>query len=176
MDMGGAVVARLAFKAGDEFAMKLSQLAAKADEVAIKAVRRGAGILTDEVRARLAALPEDFQINSDAPYRYLRDGEKFSGVPPKQKEDLLEALGVTPVETDKNGDYNAKVGFDGYGSQPTKTYPKGIPNQLIARAIESGSSVREKRPFVKPAVQRVKKKAVEAMHEVIDKEYEKVMK
>lgn len=169
-------MARFAFKAGEEFAMKLSKLAAKTDEVAVSAVKRGAGILTDEVRARLNALPEDFQEDPNAPYRYLRPGEKFSGIPPSQKEDLLEALGHTPVDVDDKGDYNAKVGFDGYGSQPTEKYPKGVPNQLVARAIESGSSVREKRPFVAPAVRRARKRAVEAMQSVIDEEYEKIMK
>ena len=162
-------MARLAFKAGDEFAVKLSRLAAKSDEVAIKAVECAAGILTDEVRASLESLPEER-------FRRLPDGESFTGVPKGQKRDLLETLGYTPVKVDQNGDYNSKVGFDGYGSYPTKSYPQGVPNQLVARAIESGSSVREKHPFVEPAARRAKKAAVEAMQAVIDEEYEKIMK
>ena len=61
-------MARFAFKAGEDFAVKLSQLAAKTDEVAIKAVKRGAGLLADEVRSKLEALPEDR-------FRKLPDGE-----------------------------------------------------------------------------------------------------
>lgn len=169
-------VARFAFKAGEEFELKLAKLEKKSDEIARKAIHRAAGITIDEIRKNLNALPVDPKEDIRKPYRYLADGEKFQGVPSAQKDDLNDSLGITPISVDSKGDMNTKVGFDGYGSQPTKTYPKGIPNQLIARAIESGSSVREKHAFVRPAVRRIKKEAVEAMQTVIDEEYKKIMK
>ena len=58
---------------------------------------------------------------------------------------------------------------------PTKQYPKGLPNQLLARAIESGSSVRQKKPFVRPAVTATKKQAIAEMEKIIDEEVEKSM-
>lgn len=161
-------MAKMTFKAGDDYALKLSRFAARSPEIAKKALYAAAAIVTDEVRKNLEALPEDT-------FRYLRDNEIFTGVSKSQKKDLLDSLGITPVDTDKKGDWNVKVGFDGYGSMPTKKYTKGVPNPLLARAIESGSSVRKKTPFVRPAVKATKAAAVEAMNRVIDAETKKIM-
>ena len=154
-------MAKMTFKAGDDYMLKLSRLGARSDAIAKKALYAAADIVTDAVRDNLESLPTDR-------YRYLEKDEKFTGVPSGLKRDLLDSLGITPVDTDKNGDWNVKVGFDGYGSFPTKKYTKGVPNQMLARSIESGSSVRVKTPFVRPAVRATKKAAIGAMQKVID--------
>lgn len=161
-------MAKMTFKAGDDYALKLSRLYTQSSAVAQKALYAAAAIVTDEVRKNLEALPED-------KFRRLQDGEMFTGVPKLQKKDLLDSLGVTPIDTDKKGNWNVKIGFDGYGSMPTKKYTKGVPNPMLARAIESGSSVRKKTPFVRPAVKATKAAAVEAMNRVIDAETKKIM-
>lgn len=161
-------MARMTFKAGDEYALKLSKLATKSDEIAKKAIYGAAKIVADKIKSNLEALPEE-------KFRYLRDGEKFVGVPERQKKDLVDSFGTTPITTDNKGNWNAKIGFDDYGSMPTKQYPKGLPNQLLARAIESGSSVRQKKPFVRPAVTATKKQAIAEMEKIIDEEVEKSM-
>lgn len=161
-------MARMTFKAGEEYAIKLSKLATKQEEIAKKAIYAAAGIVADKIKSNLNSLPEE-------KFRYLRDGEKFVGVPERQKKDLIDSFGITPITTDNKGNWNAKIGFDGYGSIPTKKYPNGLPNQLLARAIESGSSVRRKKPFVRPAVNATKKQAQAKMAEIIDKEIEKIM-
>lgn len=61
---------------------------------------------------------------------------------------------------------NVKLGFDGYNGMKTKKYPKGQPNVLLARSIESGSSIAKKRPFVAPAVRKTKKAAEETMAKI----------
>ena len=162
-------MARCTIKAGDDYALHLSKLLTGYEETAKKAIYAGAEIVADAIKENLDALP-------DEEFRRLKDGEKFDGVPPIQKKDLVESFGITPIERDKAGDWNAKVGFDGYGSTPTKAYPKGVPNQLIARAIESGSSVRQKHPFVAPAVRATRKAAQQAMGKVIDEEFERQMR
>ena len=156
-------MAKITVKGLDEYALKLSRLEGKTTEIAKKAVRAGANPVIDEVRKRLEALPSDT-------FRYLQPGEVFNGIPEKQRKDLLDGLGVAKPDIDMKGNVNTKVGFEGYGSYPTKKYPKGLPNALLARAIESGSSVRKKIPFVRPAVTKTKKAAQEEMAKVIDKE------
>jgi len=162
-------VASITFKKGEDYALKLSRLAAGSDEIAKKAIYEGAGIIADEVRKGLESVPVD-------KFRFLKDGEQMHVLSKEQKDDLLGALGVTPIRIEASGDINAKIGFDGYGSKPTKAYPKGVPNQLLARAVESGSSVRTKHPFVRPAVNAMKIKAKAEMEKIIDREIEKIMK
>lgn len=162
-------MASFEFKIGEEYAVKLSRYAAKSDEIAKKAIYTGAGMVADEIRKNIEALPED-------EFRHLNTGETFKGIPKEQKIDILHGLGVTPIDVDRDGNHNAKIGFDGYGSMKTKKYPKGVPNALIARATESGSSVRNKTPFVRPAIKTIKKNAINAMEQVVDEETKKIMK
>lgn len=133
-------MATVSFKGGDEYALKLSRLATGSEVIAKKAIYQGAKIVADEIKKRI---PED-------------------------TGDLSKSFGVTPIERDSDGNWNARIGFDGYDS-------KGVPNQLKARAIESGTSRLPKRPFVRPAVNATRKKAIEAMKKVIDEETNKIM-
>ena len=70
-------MARFAFKAGEEFELKLAKLEKKSDEIARKAIYRAAGITIDEIRKNLNALPVDPKEDIRKPYRYLADGESF---------------------------------------------------------------------------------------------------
>ena len=161
-------MAKMTFKAGEEYVIRLSRLAQSVDRIAKKALYHGAKVVTDQIRKNIESLPEEED-------RYLLNGDKFSGIPHEQKEDVLNGLGVTKMENDGDG-FNVKIGFDGYGSRPTKQYPKGLPNQMVMRALESGSSVRQKRPVVRPAVNATKEKVVEVMNQYINEDCEKIMK
>lgn len=141
-------MAKMTFKLGEDYALRLSALAARSDETAKKAIYEAAGIVTDRIRANLNA--------------NLAESTQSTGA-------LAESLGITPVSQDRDGVWNVKIGFDGYDA-------KGVPNQIKARVMESGSSKVQKRPFVRPAVNATKKAAVEAMQKVIDEEIEKTMK
>ena len=164
-------MAKITFKAEQDYALFLGKLEALAyrDDTLERAVYAGSSIVADAIRANLESLPTE-------PYRFLQDGETFDGVPEGQKRDLIGSFGLTPISRDKNGFINTKAGFEGYGSYPTNAYPNGVPNPLLARAVESGSSVRKKHPFVRPAVNATRKQAVEAMQEVIDAKIKKLMK
>ena len=162
-------MARMQFKSSDEYAIKLSRLGREMEGIAKKAIYEGASIVADEIKSNLNSIPTE-------KFRHLRNGDKFVGVPERHKEDLINSFGITPIERDRQGNWNTKIGFDGYGSIPTKRYPQGVPNQLLARAIESGSSIRVKTPFVRPAVNRTRKKVQQKMNEVIDKEIEQLMR
>lgn len=69
---------------------------------------------------------------------------------------LMDSLGITPIKMDRDGNWNGKVGFHGYDKN-------GVPNQLKARVMESGTSKRKKRPFVRPALNKCRQAAEEAM-------------
>lgn len=156
-------MARMTFKAGDDYMLKLSRLNNRSEEIAKKAIRKAAGIVTDKIR-------ENLEVNLRDPESAAKSGTAlFKNYYNKPTGALSDSLGITPITKDKDGWWNAKVGFDGYDG-------RGVPNQLKARVMESGSSTIKKRPFVRPAVQATKTKAVRAMGEVVDEEIEKTMK
>ena len=138
-------MAKITFKAGEEFALKLSKLGGRSAGVAKMAIYKGAGVVVEEIKGSLRST-----VSEDA------------------TGDLESSLGITPMEQDAEG-WNAKIGFDGYDR-------KGVPNQLKARALESGTSRMRKRPFVRPAVAKAKPRAEAVMGQVIDEEFRKIMK
>lgn len=156
-------MAKIDFSGHNDFYKKLQELEAVfAKDTAIeKAVHSGAKIVADEIRDNLENIPEDG-------FKRLKPGEVFTGLSNAQKQDLENSFGLTPIDRDKNGFVHTKAGFDGYGSFSTPSYPQGVPNALLARAAESGSSVRKKTPFIRPAVKATREKAVQAMEDSID--------
>ena len=164
-------MARISFKGYSEFGEKLRELefTAEGGKLLEDAAKAGVQPVADEIRNRLEKCPT-------SKFQRLSDGEQFMALSQHQKDDLLDGLGVTPVGRDKNGFVNCKVGFEGYGSFPTKTYPQGVPNAMIARAAESGSSVRQKTPFVRPAVNATRKEAVGEMDKVVTDDLKKIFK
>lgn len=151
-------MAKMAIKGLDEYMQKLSSLGAKMPEVAKRAVRAGANPVADEIRKGLEANIKD------PAYAGLDPGGGIFGVKHnygKSTGDLLNSLGVTPPDIDKKGVINCKIGFAGYDR-------KGVPNALKARAMESGTSRLRKRPFIRPAVNRAKQRALNEMQKSID--------
>lgn len=158
-------MAKITFKLGDDYLKKLEAMGAKSEEMAIKAVKAGAGVVTNQIRRNLTANLNDPESASSSGRSLTKNFyNKTSG-------SLLESLGITPVDRDKDGILQAKVGF----GDPDYD-PKGVANVLKARVMESGSSTIRKRPFVRPAVNATKKTAEVAMQKVIDEEIEKTMK
>lgn len=140
-------MATMQIKGLQEYAAKLARLGAAAETVAEKAINPAADIVADQVRSNLQGVL--------GPYR---------------TGDLEASMGITPIGKDRNGNPNKKVGFHGYDR-------KGVPNQLKARVLESGSRYRgiTGRPFVRTAVQATKKAAIAKMGQVIDDEFKKIM-
>jgi len=133
-------MAKMQIKGMDEYAMKLSRLGTRGPEIAKRAVLAGASPVADEIRRGL---------------------EKNLSGSIYSKGDLLDSMGIAPPAVDRGGNTNTKVGFSGYDRN-------GVPNALKARAMESGTSTQPKKPFIRPAVNRAKKKALEEMGKSID--------
>lgn len=165
-------MAKMTLKGFDEIELKLSKLEAGSLEIAKKAVYKGAGMVADKISQNIKALPEE-------KFRYLKDGDRFSGVTPEQKKALADNIGITPIDVDELGTVNAKIGYDrfaDYVGAPTRKYPQGLPVALLARSVESGSSVRKKHPFIRPVISQSRKQVKEEMGRVVDEEIKKIMK
>lgn len=79
---------------------------------------------------------------------------------PVDTGDLKDSLILTKFQDDAGFVYTEVV-FEGYDR-------KGVPNSLKARAIESGTSKMKKKPFVRPAVNRIKGAALIEMERNFD--------
>lgn len=159
-------MARMKVTGLDTYSEMLKKLGKRAEEIEGRAIYEGAKIVADEVRKGIDSLPVISGYGTE-------NRPLPGGVTASQKEGLQDGFGVTPIGT-QNGFLNVQVGFDGYNSTRTKEFPQGQPNQLIARGAESGTSWKQKHPFVRPAVNRARNPALKKMEETIDKEIEKI--
>ena len=82
-------------------------------------------------------------------------------------------MGVAPFR-DSPDQVDTLIGFNGYLTRKEENYPNGVPAQLVARSIESGSSVRAEHPFVSPAVRAARSAALRAMDETGEREIRKI--
>lgn len=159
-------MARIRFKGVEQYEQKLAHLGESTKEIVGKAIYSAAEIVADTVKQSIESLPIDES--------YGTKNQPTHGLKQIQKDGLVESWGISPMKND-NGYYNVKLGFDGYNGLKTASHPAGQPNQMIARAIESGTSFSEKIPFVRPAVKASKSKAEKSMERVLNEEIEKVM-
>lgn len=156
-------------KGMDEYLAKLGLLGEEEERMIGRAVHDGAGVVADAIRAGINALPVN-----DTGWYTATEQEKAKTVTATQKAGLQEGFGISAMKND-SGFLNVKLGFDGYNGTRTKAYPQGQPNAMIARAVEAGTSFRERRPFVAPAVRASKKAAEEAMRARIDEQIKSTM-
>lgn len=165
-------MAKIDMKEFEEYQSLLESVFKDTERLIRDAVYDGGKIVADEIKAGLKALPIEEGKNSLPPIGTSE--HKLTGVSRRQKGDLIDSFGLAPIE--KEGDFiNTKAGVDGYGSIPTKKYPNGTPNVMLMRSIESGTSFREKHPVFRPAVNRSRKKAIEAMRNKFDEQIKKKM-
>lgn len=158
----------LRLKGFEEYEAILSKMKNGTEEIIGKVTYQGAKVIADEVRKSIQSIP---LVQGYGTAEHPLPG----GVTKPQKDGLLKGFGISGLQND-GGFYNVKIGFDGYNSVSTDKYPKGQPNQLVARGVESGTSWKRKHPFMRPAVTRAKKRAVEAMKKACDEACEKTMK
>ena len=163
-------MATIRFSKLRDYEIKLGQLGDASRDICGKAIHEGAKIIADEVKNNLNSL----NVTTDVLAMLKAKKGEPTYITQRAKEGLIESFGVTPMQRDRDGIYNVKLGFDGYNQVKTKKWPKGQPNQLIARACESGSSAMIKQPFFREAVQKTKKKAESRMAEVLDEKIKKI--
>lgn len=160
-------MATLTFKGLQDYELKISRASKDTEKIFGRATYAGAKIVADEMKKSIEGLPI---VNGYGTAEKPLSG----GVTAVQKRGLIDGFGISGLQND-NGFHNVKLGWDGYNATKTKDYPNGQPNQLVARGVESGTSWKQKHPFIRPAVTRARKKAEEKMAEVLDYEIKKIM-
>ena len=141
-------MAKFEFDGIEEYAAALADIGKAAESICKMAVYDGAGIIADSVRAEYGRY--------DHPY--AKDG------------DLMDHMVLSKMQNE-DGFIHTKLGFPGY-------LKNGAPAALVARTLESGTSDdrQQKKPFVRPGVNRARTRAEAAMAAQLDKQIEQIMK
>ena len=161
-------MAKITFPGLNDYELMISKLSKGVDDIAGKAIYAGAGIVADAIKENIKALP--------IVRGYGTEKDPLpGGVTAPQKAGLIDGLGISPMQNDA-GFLNVKIGFDGYNATKTEKYPQGQPNQLVARGVESGTSWKQKKPFIRPAINASKSRAEAEMARILDQEIEKITK
>ena len=123
-----------------------------------RSIYPGAGYIYKECRKRLEAVRTD-----DHLFKFAEQyGRKRRGITTRQKQGLIESLGIAPLMNKRGGVFDVKLGFDGYNDIVSTKYPKGQPNAMIARSLNKGTSFMEAQPFMDQTIEA-------ARHPVEDK-------
>lgn len=162
-------MAKMTVSGFEAFSKKLGKLAVgETTKVLTEGVYLGAGETAAAVKATISALPSE---KGSWPF-YKKT---IVGLSETQKQGLLHGVGIAKIESD-GASVNTKIGFDGYNDHVTKHYPKGQPNALVARSLESGSSIGAKHPIIRPTVNKVRRIVEKKMADKVKNEIEKAMK
>lgn len=149
-----------------EYDRKIYELGNEAEAYINPAVKKGAAVVADAIRANMNGIPVD-----DG---YKKPDEKRNGLRSIQKAGLQHSFGITPIQNNK-GFINVKVGFDGYNRLTSSRWDSGQPNTLVARCIEGGTSYMTAHPFIAPAVRSSRKQAEKIMKQEIERSINSIM-
>lgn len=139
-------MAKAYVKIPEDFLEKLSKLGNKTDDICEKMLKAGGEVVLEKTKSNLSSV-----IGNNTKYKSKSTGE------------LENALGLSEVRLDRNGNYNIKVGF-------AESRRDGNSNAKIANIIEYGKSGQAAKPFLKPAKSSSKAKCLEAMKETFERE------
>ena len=154
----------------EEYQKAIEELGGSAKRIMKLAIYDGAKEIADAVRSRISSLHAEPNIEGLTAWVQKRQ----SKLTESQKDGLLSGLTLTKMQ-DSAGETYTKLTFSGYNSTRTRKYPQGQPNIMIAGSIESGTSATKKQPFVRPAVNEAKGRALKAMEQTADAEIKKIM-
>lgn len=158
----------------DEYIMKLSKLEGLTPHVIGRTIYPAADLVANAIKANIEKIPVSNSSKRGTP------ADPISTITSAQKQGLRDGFGISHMRKD-GGLYNVKIGFDGYNTQVSTTSKnrgwKNIhqANQMIARAVEGGTSFRRKTPFIEPAIRATKNQAEKIMAEILDEEIKKIM-
>ena len=141
---------KVTFKLPEKLIKRIATLGDKTDEICEKALKAGAEVVEKQLKNNL-----DSVIGKDLKYDSRSTGQ------------LQNAIGITPVLVDKNGNYNIKIGVDENRSD-------GLSNTMLANILEYGKVGQPPKPFMKPTKSKSKKPALEKIKSTLEEEINKL--
>jgi hypothetical protein len=155
----GVLKVAIEIKLPTEISLKLSRLESKVDSIIENMLKDGAKVTEPKVKSNLNAVI----------------GKGIKVKPSRSTGELVSSLGVTPVDIDRKGVYNVKIGFNEprkhqYTAKGKRSYYK-ITNAMIANTIEYGRrGIQDAKPFFRPAKRATRAASIKIMQKRFDKE------
>lgn len=144
----------------------IDKLGAHSKGLARGSLGAAAGVTADEYRRAIESIPTEAPGKNGAS-RWATPEHPLVGITPAEKQDLLNAIGIATFQ-DAGSEVNTSISVTGYGSIPTKRWPQGVPNAVLLRSVESGTTFRRKTPVVRRAKTAAARKATEAAQKKLD--------
>ena len=161
-------MAKIELKGLNEYTQALSRLSAQyKKEVIGEAIYGAAGIVADEIAQRITTVPTDEHWGT--PEHPAKGPRKI------EAQAIASGLGIAPMQEDRSGHFDVKIGFSGYSKLRTKRWPNGQPVAMLARSVERGTTFMKANHFIKDAVAAKRKEAIASMKNTIDEKTKKVM-
>lgn len=159
---------RIELKGFKQYIELLDITAAQANRMVKKSVYPGAKIVANQCKKEIRSLVTD----EDRSHGRMRNGPTKADV-----VGLINSLGIAKGRYNSDGTYDVKLGFDGYNElTKSKRHPKGLPNMMVARSVNSGTSFMKAQPFMEKTIRLTERDAVNAMSDQFDKELERIWK
>lgn len=148
-------------KMPEEFLTKLSSLGKNTDAVAEKVCEAGGEVMVKKIRENLSVV-----VGSGTKYKSRSTGE------------LEESLGIAPMDIDKDGNHNIKIGFNEprrtqYEAKSKRSYNTAT-NAMVANVLEYGKHGQPAKPFLKPAISSSRSQCKKAMIDTFNEEVKKL--
>lgn len=152
------------FEGMDTFIQMNFETIKRTDKIIRKSIHPGAKYMADEIKQALESIPVQ-----DGHSRY----RMRQGITTVQKNSLIESFGIARLRKGTWG-YNVKLGFDGYNPIVTKRWPKGQPNAVVARSLNTGTSFLKRYPFMDMTVERCKAQTIKLIEDEFNEQLERV--
>ena len=152
-----------------EFMDGLTAIGEHAGGIAKKCAFDGARVVADGIAEKVCELPIDSNGG------FTKGTDPLNVITARDRTDLAACLGVSKIENDGMST-SVSISFNGYISRTERKYPNGVPAALIARSIEKGTSVRAKKPFLRPAIKSNQQAALAAMQKTMDESVAQIQK
>lgn len=130
---------------------KLEKLGSSGDEISKKMLKTGADIVKRKIDSNLKKNLYENRPNS----KHYPTGA------------LERSITADKPKKNKRGNHYVRIYFKGKDS-------KGTANAIKARAMESGTSKQQKKPFLRPAVNETKDKVNAEMQKIFDEEMKRL--
>lgn len=148
-------------KMPDELLGKLSKLGKNTDMIAEKVLQAGGEAMIKKIRENLSSV--------------VGSGTKYKS---RSTEELEDSLGIAPMDIDKDGNHNIKIGFNEprrtqYEAKGKRSYNTAT-NAMIANVLEYGKHGQPAKPFLKPAISSSRSQCKKVMIDTFNEEVKKL--